>query len=46
MQKESAIYEIMHADRRVARIDTSGQCKIYFSSFLPLYQWKHLRFIP
>ena len=29
------IYEIMHMDRRVARIDTSGRCKIYYRSFLP-----------
>lgn len=35
MKRESVIYEVMHADRRVAWIDTSGKCKIYFSSFLP-----------
>lgn len=28
-------YEIMHMDRRVARIDDRGRCKIYYSSFLP-----------
>lgn len=28
-------YFIMHGDRRVARIDTSGRCKIYFKSFMP-----------
>lgn len=28
-------YEIMHSDRRVATIDTSGHCKIYFKSFMP-----------
>ncbi len=33
MQKE--IYEIMHKDRRVARIDGTGRCKIYYKSFLP-----------
>ena len=35
MQKQSDVYEIMHADRRVAWIDTNGLCKIYFKSFLP-----------
>lgn len=29
------IYEIMHGDRKVAWIDTQGQCKIYFKSFMP-----------
>lgn len=29
------IYYIMHGDRRVARIDTQGHCKIYLSSFMP-----------
>lgn len=30
------IFEIMHKDRRVARIDSSsGRCKIYYKSFLP-----------
>jgi hypothetical protein len=29
------IYEIMHGDRRVARMDTNGRCKIYYSSFMP-----------
>ena len=29
------VYEIMHMDRRVARINDSGQCKIYFKSFMP-----------
>ena len=33
MQK--IIYEIMHTNRKVARIDTSGHCKIYFKSFMP-----------
>ncbi|MCD8366203.1 MAG: hypothetical protein LUC83_10460 [Clostridiales bacterium] len=28
-------YEIMHMDRRVARIDTSGHCRVYFRSFMP-----------
>lgn len=29
------VYEIMHKDRRVARIDETGHCKIYFKSFMP-----------
>lgn len=29
------VYEIMHQDRRVARIDKTGHCKIYFKSFMP-----------
>lgn len=29
------IYEIMHKDRRVARIDDTGHCKIYFKTFIP-----------
>lgn len=29
------IYELMHGDRRVARIDTQGQCKVYYRSFMP-----------
>lgn len=29
------VYEIMHGDRRVAKIDTSGNCKIYYKSFMP-----------
>lgn len=29
------IYDIMHKNRRVARIDTSGRCKVYFRSFMP-----------
>ena len=33
MQK--AIYEIMHKNRKVAQIDTSGHCRIYFKSFMP-----------
>lgn len=33
MPKEQ--YEIMHMDRKVARIDESGHCKIYFKSFMP-----------
>lgn len=28
-------YEIMHMDRRVASIDSTGHCKIYFESFMP-----------
>lgn len=30
-----AVYEIMHLDRRVASVDTAGNCKIYFTSFMP-----------
>lgn len=29
------VYDIMHMDRRVARISGLGHCKIYFKSFLP-----------
>ena len=29
------IFEIMHKDRRVARIDSSGMCKVYYKSFMP-----------
>ena len=29
------IYEIMHMDRRVATMNDSGQCKIYYKSFMP-----------
>lgn len=29
------IYEIMHKDRKVARIDEKGYCKIYYKSFMP-----------
>lgn len=29
------VYKIMHGDRKVARIDTYGHCKIYFKSFMP-----------
>ena len=30
------IFEIMHKDRRVARVDSSsGRCKIYYKSFMP-----------
>ena len=31
----SDIFEIMHKDRRVARIDSSGRCKVYYKSFMP-----------
>lgn len=33
MQRE--IYVIMHKDRRVAKIDETGHCKIYYKSFMP-----------
>lgn len=29
------VYEIMHKDRRVAKINEIGQCKIYYKSFMP-----------
>lgn len=32
---KNAIYEIMHMDRRVAVIDQTGHCKIYYRSFMP-----------
>lgn len=32
---EKKEYEIMHMDRRVAKISDSGQCKIYYKSFMP-----------
>ncbi len=32
---EKNVYEIMHMDRRVAKINDSGQCKIYYKSFMP-----------
>lgn len=35
MSREVVVYEIMHADRKVAWIDSNGLCKIYFKSFLP-----------
>lgn len=30
-----SVYEIMHMDRRVARISRTGQCKVYYKSFMP-----------
>ena len=32
---EKKVYEIMHMDRRVAKISDSGQCKVYYKSFMP-----------
>lgn len=32
---EKQVYEIMHLDRRVARISDAGHCKIYYKSFMP-----------
>ena len=29
------VYEIMHENRRVARIDESGFCRVYYKSFMP-----------
>ncbi len=34
---EKNVYEIMHMDRRVAKITDSGQCKIYYKSFMPYH---------
>lgn len=33
MQKNK--YVIMHGDRKVAKIDSTGHCKIYYKSFMP-----------
>lgn len=33
MQKN--IYVIMHGDRKVAKIDSTGHCRIYYKSFMP-----------
>ena len=32
---EKKVYEIMHMDRRVAKINDSGQSKVYYKSFMP-----------
>lgn len=32
---EKKVYELMHMDRRVAKISDSGQCKIFYKSFMP-----------
>lgn len=32
---EKKVYEIMHMDRVVAKISDTGQCKIYYKSFMP-----------
>ena len=32
---EKKVYEIMHMDRKVAKISESGICKIYYKSFMP-----------
>jgi len=29
------VYEIMHMDRKVASVNETGKCKIYFKSFMP-----------
>lgn len=34
---KKTVYEIMHMDRRVAKISDIGQCKIYYKSFLPYH---------
>lgn len=33
MQKD--VFVVMHKDRRVAKIDEIGHCKIYYKSFMP-----------
>ena len=30
-----AVYEIMHGEKRVARIDMQGRCKVYEFQFMP-----------
>ena len=30
-----SIYYLMHGDRRVARINKNGRCKVYYKSFMP-----------
>ena len=32
---EKKVYEIMHMDRRVAKVSDTGHCKIYYKSFIP-----------
>lgn len=32
---EKTVYEIMHIDRKVAKISETGHCKIYYKSFMP-----------
>lgn len=32
---EKQVYEIMHKDRKVAKVSCSGQCKIYSKSYMP-----------
>lgn len=32
---EKQVYEIMHMDRKAAKISCPGNCKIYFKSFIP-----------
>lgn len=37
------VYEIMHKNRKVARIDDTGFCKIYYKTFMPsipMIRWK------
>lgn len=35
MDKE--VYDVMHKDRKVARIDGTGHCRIYYKSFMPYH---------
>ena len=35
MAKGWGFFDVMHKDRRVARIYESGKCRIYFPSFMP-----------
>ena len=30
-----AVYEVMHGERKTARIDTQGHCTVYAPQFLP-----------
>ena len=32
---DGKVYEIMHQDRKVARISGRGYCRIYYKSFMP-----------
>ena len=32
---QTTTYEIMHKNRKAARIDTAGHCRIFFQSFMP-----------
>lgn len=34
-KNQPVIYYVMHKNRRVAKIDTVGQCKVYYKTFMP-----------